>query len=285
MESWFSNYRIPVGKTMKDLMDALQQQAFLFDSIKATIDFLVEGLTRLLLMVPPVATVGAVALLAYWLHRSLKLAAFVVLAFFLIIDMGYWQATVQTISLIFWSATISVVIGVPIGIMAAHRPRFYVLLRPVLDMMQTLPTFVYLIPTVVLFGLGAAPGLISTVIFAVPAPIRLTYLGISSVPQALKETGEAFGATRFQLLRKIEIPHAIPTIMAGVTQCIMLCLSMVVVAALVGATGLGTPVVRALGSMNVPMGFESGISIVLLAIVLDRICHPPARAGSPRKAG
>ena len=121
VESWFSNYRIPVGKTMKDLMDALQQQAFVFDSIKATIDFLVEGLTRLLLMVPPVATVGAIALLAYWLHRSLRLSAFVVLAFFLIIDMGYWQATVQTIALIFWSATISVVIGVPIGIMAAHR--------------------------------------------------------------------------------------------------------------------------------------------------------------------
>jgi glycine betaine/proline transport system permease protein len=147
----------------------------------------------------------------------------------------------------------------------------------VLDLMQTLPTFVYLIPTVVLFGLGAAPGLISTVIFAIPAPIRLTHLGIVSVPPALREAGEAFGATKRQLLWKVEIPYALPTIMAGVTQCIMLCLSMVVIAALVGAAGLGTPIVRALGSMNIPMGFEAGLSIVLLAIVLDRVCKSPQR--------
>jgi glycine betaine/proline transport system permease protein len=140
--------------------------------------------------------------------------------------------------------------------------------------------FVYLIPTLVFFGLGVAPGLISTVIFAIPAPIRLTHLGISSVPAPLKEAGEAFGATRSQLLWKVEIPYALPTIMAGVTQCIMLSLSMVVIAALVGADGLGKPVVRALNQVNIPMGFEAGIAIVLLAIVLDRVCKSPERRSS-----
>ena len=143
-------------------------------------------------------------------------------------------------------------------------------------MMQTLPTFVYLIPTLVLFGLGAAPGLISTVVFAIAAPIRLTHLGISSVPSDLIEAAEAFGASKNQLLWKVEMPHAFPTIMAGVTQCMMLSLSMVVIAALVGADGLGTPVVRALGQVNIQMGFEAGTAIVLLAIVLDRVCRRPS---------
>jgi glycine betaine/proline transport system permease protein len=136
---------------------------------------------------------------------------------------------------------------------------------------------VYLIPTLILFGLGVVPGLISTVIFAIPAPIRLTHLGITSVPKSLIEAGEAFGATKSQLLWKVELPHALPTIMAGVTQCIMLSLSMVVIAALVGADGLGKPVVRALNSVNIAMGFEAGLAIVILAIVLDRVFKQPER--------
>ena len=153
------------------------------------------------------------------------------------------------------------------------------MLRPVLDLMQTIPTFVYLIPTLILFGLGVVPGLISTVIFAIPAPVRLTHLGISSVPKPLLEAGEAFGATRWQQLWKVELPHALPTIMAGLTQCIMLSLSMVVIAALVGAGGLGKPVVRALNSVNIAQGFEAGLSIVLVAILLDRLCR---RSGQDR---
>ena len=172
----------------------------------------------------------------------------------------------------------------PIGIAAAHRPRLFAALRPVLDLMQTLPTFVYLIPTLVLFGLGVVPGLISTIIFAVPAPIRLTHLGISSVPRTLLEAGEAFGATPMQRLWKIELPSARPTILAGITQCIMLCLSMVVIAALVGAGGLGVPVVRALNSVQVDMGFEAGIAIVLLAIILDRISRPGRRRAARMSA-
>jgi ABC-type proline/glycine betaine transport system permease subunit len=146
--------------------------------------------------------------------------------------------------------------------------------------MQTLPTFVYLIPTLVLFGLGVVPGLISTVIFALPAPIRLTHLGISSVPKALLEAGEAFGATRTQMLWKVELPSAAPTIIAGITQCIMLSLSMVVIAALVGAGGLGVPVVRALNTVQVGMGFEAGFVIVLLAIILDRISRPAEKSNA-----
>jgi glycine betaine/proline transport system permease protein len=160
---------------------------------------------------------------------------------------------------------------VPLGILAAHRPWLYTVMRPILDLMQTIPSFVYLIPTLILFGLGVVPGLISTAIFAIAAPIRLTYLGVSGVPKPLIEAGEAFGATRSQLLWKVELPSAMPAIMAGITQCIMLSLSMVVIAALVGADGLGKPVVRALNSVNIAMGFEAGLCIVILAVVLDRL--------------
>jgi glycine betaine/proline transport system permease protein len=162
-------------------------------------------------------------------------------------------------------------VGVPIGIAAAHRPRFYAVLRPVLDLMQTLPTFVYLIPAIVFFGIGMVPGLVATAIFVVPAPIRLTHLGIVSTPLDLREAGLAFGATPGQLLRKIELPYALPQIMAGLTQTIMLSLSMVVIAALVGAAGLGVPVVRALNTVNTALGFEAGLVIVVVAIVLDRM--------------
>jgi glycine betaine/proline transport system permease protein len=164
-------------------------------------------------------------------------------------------------------------IGVPLGIWAAHNPRVYRVMQPVLDLMQTLPTFVCLIPVLILFGLGIAPGLIVTVIFAMPAPIRLTYLGITSVPKPMLEAGHAFGATKRQLLWKVELPSALPTIMAGLTQCIMLSLSMVVIAALIGANGLGRPVVRALNSVNVSMGVEAGLAIVVLAIILDRMAR------------
>src|SRR5437763_225854 len=170
---------------------------------------------------------------------------------------------------------------VPVGIAAAHRPRLYAALRPVLDLMQTLPTFVYLIPTLVLFGLGVVPGLISTVIFALPAPIRLTQLGVSSVPKPLLEAGQAFGATPMQLLWKVELPSAAPTILAGTTQCITLRLPTVVIAALAGAGGPGVPVVRALGTVQVGVGFEAGFVIVLLAIVLDRISRPSDRSSGP----
>ena len=278
MESWFTDPKLPLGWAVKQAITWLQDNAaWFFDAVTAVIDFLIDGTTELLLKVPALLLIGAIAALTYWLHRSWRLAVFVVVAFLLIVNLGYWEATVQTLSLVGYSTLLSVAVGVPLGIASAHRPLLYTVMRPVLDLMQTLPTFVYLIPTLVLFHLGSAPGLISTVIFAIAAPIRLTHLGITSVPRPLIEAGESFGAGKRQLLWKVELPFALPTIMAGITQCIMLSLSMVVIAALVGAAGLGTPVVRALGSVNIAMGIEAGVSIVLLAIVLDRVCRNPER--------
>jgi len=271
-ERWMLDHKIPLGDGVARLIDLVKAHGTgFFRVVSLTIGGAVNGLTALLVAIPALVLVAAFAAVAWLPRRSYALATFVALAFLFIINQGYWVATLETLSLVTLSALVSTLLGVPLGIAAAHRPRLYAALRPVLDLMQTLPTFVYLIPTLVLFGLGVVPGLISTVIFALPAPIRLTQLGIASVPVALREAGEAFGATPLQLLWKVELPSAAPSIMAGVTQCTMLCLSMVVIAALVGAGGLGVPVVRALNTVQVGMGFEAGIAIVLLAIVLDRI--------------
>ncbi len=258
----------------------LDHGAWFFDDLSGILKFLIEGAASLALAAPPLVLLLAIAAFAFWLHRSWKLVAAVVLTLLLVINLGYWETTVQTLTLILFSTAVCIAVGVPVGIAAAHRPWLYNTIRPVLDLMQTIPTFVYLIPTMIMFGLGVVPGLISTVIFAIPAPIRLTHLGISSVPRTLVEAGEAFGATRRQLLWKVELPHAMPTIMAGVTQCIMLSLSMVVIAAMVGAPGLGVPVLRALNTVNIAKGFEAGLAIVIVAILLDRICKQ--RGGKER---
>jgi glycine betaine/proline transport system permease protein len=195
----------------------------------------------------------------------------VVIGFLYILNQDYWEETTETLTLVLSAVIVCMGIGVPVGIAAAHRPRLYAAMRPVLDLMQTLPTFVYLIPAIVFFGIGMVPGLIATAIFVIPAPIRLTHLGISTTPKELREAGLAFGATPGQLLRKVELPWALPQIMAGLTQTIMLSLSMVVIAALVGADGLGVPVVRALNTVNTALGFEAGLVIVVVAILLDRM--------------
>jgi glycine betaine/proline transport system substrate-binding protein len=275
LEHWITGHKIPVGDAMTVSIDYVKTHGtWLFDAIAVIIRGTVAGVTSALSALPALALIGLATVLAWALRRSLPLAAFVACALVFILNQGYWAATVETLALVIVATLASTLIGVPLGIAAAHRPKVFTALRPVLDLMQTLPTFVYLIPTLVLFGLGVVPGLISTVIFALPAPIRLTHLGISSVPKPLLEAGEAFGATPLQLLWKIELPSASPAIVAGVTQCIMLSLSMVVIAALVGAGGLGVPVVRALNTVQVGMGFEAGFVIVLIAIVLDRISRP-----------
>jgi len=274
-ERWMSNHKIPIGDAAAAMIEYVKAHGrSLFDGVSAVIRGSVDGLTIALRAVPSPILIALIGLLTWVLRRSIVLAVFVVAALIFIINQGYWQATLETLSLVMVAAFFSAAIGIPLGIATAHSPKLYATLHPVLDLMQTLPTFVYLIPTLVLFGLGVVPGLISTVIFALPAPIRLTHLGISSVPRALVEAGESFGATRAQMLWKIELPSAAPTILAGITQCIMLSLSMVVIAALVGAGGLGVPVVRALNTVQVGMGFEAGFVIVLLAIILDRISRP-----------
>lgn len=276
MDEWITSSKLPLGSVIESWVTVLTDQGQdVFDAISTVVGTGIDSVTAALQAIPASLFILAFALFVYWLHRSIILALGSALALLLIANLGYWDATMETLSLVVSSTLVSVIIGVPLGIAAAHRPWLYTALRPLLDLMQTIPTFVYLIPTLILFGLGVVPGLISTVIFAIPAPIRLTHLGITAVPKHLIEAGESFGATKRQLLWKVEIPSALPTIMAGITQCIMLSLSMVVIAALVGAGGLGKPVVRALNSVNIGMGFEAGLAIVILAIILDRVCKLP----------
>ncbi|KEA63726.1 L-proline glycine betaine ABC transport system permease protein ProW [Marinobacterium lacunae] len=284
--NWLTEYKLPLGAAIEDLVDWLTTHASgLFDAISISLEWLILNLVTLMQWFPPVVPILATAAIAWFWHRSIALVIFVTLALLLILNLGYWQEMLETFVLVLAATMLCVLIGVPVGILAAHKPWLYTALRPILDLMQTIPTFVYLIPTLVLFGLGVVPGLISTIIFAIAAPIRLTYLGISSVPAELLEAGKAFGATPSKLLLKVELPAAMPQIMAGITQCIMLSLSMVVIAALVGADGLGKPVVRALNTVNISQGFEAGLAIVLVAVILDRLCKAPARRTSKRKAG
>lgn len=274
VSDWIAAWKIPIGRWGRTFFDFLTTHfAWLFNSLANGLKSVLDGLVELLLMLPPILVVILLAGIAYALQRSWKLALGVAAGLFFIVNQGLWTETVETLVLVVAAAAVSMAIGVPVGIWAAHNERVYRVLRPILDLMQTLPTFVYLIPVLILFGLGAAPGLIVTVIFAAPAPIRLTYLGITSVPKPMLEAGQAFGATRNQLLWKVELPAALPSIMAGLTQCIMLSLSMVVIAALIGANGLGKPVVRALNTVNIPLGLEAGLAIVVLAIILDRIAR------------
>jgi glycine betaine/proline transport system permease protein len=276
---WLSDNRLLLGEQIARGVEGLTTSApEFFGAVSEVLGQVILGLTALLFWFHPLVLVTLTAGLAWYRQRSVGLVLFVFASLLLIINMGYWDATLETLSLVLCATLCCVLVGVPLGIAAAHRPRLAASLAPLLDLMQTIPTFVYLIPTLILFGLGVVPGLISTVVFALPAPIRLTALGIAAVPKPLLEAGQAFGATRWQLLWKVELPGAMPSIMAGVTQCIMLSLSMVVIAALVGADGLGKPVVRALNSVNIADGFEAGLSIVIVAIVLDRLCKPRVAA-------
>ena len=264
--------KIPVGRSAKAVFDWLQDNgAWAFDSLSDGLDALIAALLWALQAPSPFAVIAVFVGLTWWLQRSWKTALLVLAGFLFILNQGYWKETTQSLTLVLASCVVCMGIGVPVGIAAAHRPRLYRLMRPVLDLMQTLPSFVYLIPAIVFFGIGMVPGLIATVIFVLPAPIRLTHLGITSTPQPLLEAVQAFGGTARQTLWKVELPHAMPQIMAGLNQTIMLSLSMVVIAALVGADGLGVPVVRALNSVNTALGFESGFIIVVVAIMLDRM--------------
>ncbi|MFC6670474.1 choline ABC transporter permease subunit [Marinobacterium aestuariivivens] len=274
--NWLTDHKIPLGHWMELFVDWLTfNAAGFFDTVAISLEWLILNLVSLFQWFPVWVPILLTAAIAWLLHRSIPLVLFVVASLLLILNLGYWQEMLETFVLVLSATFISILIGIPVGILAAHKPWVYTLLRPVLDLMQTIPTFVYLIPTLVLFGLGVVPGLISTIIFAIAAPIRLTCLGIGRVPEELLEAGRAFGATPMKLLFKVELPAAMPNIMAGITQCIMLSLSMVVIAALVGADGLGKPVVRALNTVNISQGFEAGLAIVLVAIILDRICKNP----------
>ncbi|SFE98459.1 glycine betaine/proline transport system permease protein [Sulfitobacter brevis] len=269
---WLEANKIPIGAWAERFVDWLTDSYYwAFDSLSDVLEAVILAILWLLQAPNVFVVVAAITLLAWVSRRSIGFTVFTLLGLLLIINQGYWVETTETLALVIAAATVCMGLGVPLGIAAAHRPWLYKAMEPVLDLMQTIPTFVYLIPALILFGLGMVPGLIATVIFALPAPIRLTQLGITSTPTALIEAGKSFGSTPMQLLWKVELPYALPQIMAGLTQTIMLSLSMVVIAALVGADGLGVPTLRALNSVNIAQGFEVGITIVLVAIISDRM--------------
>jgi glycine betaine/proline transport system permease protein len=270
--NWLTDHKLELGKYSKWAFDWMKANLKpLFDFLGGVMEGLINAILWLLQTPHPLVIVAFFVALTWVLQRNWRVAAFVALAFMFILNQGYWEETTESLTLVLSSCVVCMAVGVPLGIWAAHRPRAYKAMSPVLDLMQTLPTFVYLIPAIVFFGIGMVPGLIATVIFVLPAPIRMTQLGVASTPMALLEAATAFGATRRQVLWKVEMPWALPQIMVGLNQTIMLSLSMVVIAALVGANGLGVPVVRALNSVNTALGFEAGLVIVVVAIMLDRM--------------
>ncbi|MGD6855821.1 ABC transporter permease [Bacillus infantis] len=241
-----------------------------FDILTDGIGAVVEFFVMVLESIPALLLILIFAGLAWWVSRW-TIALFTAIGLLLIDNLGYWDGTIDTLALVLASVIISIIIGIPIGIWISQSDRAQSFLTPILDFMQTMPAFVYLIPAIIFFGIGVVPGIIASVIFSMPPTIRLTNLGIRQVPEDLVEASDAFGSTPSQKLFKVQLPLAMNTIMAGINQSIMLALSMVVIASLVGAPGLGADVYRAVTQLKVGTGFEAGLAIVILAIVLDRI--------------
>jgi glycine betaine/proline transport system permease protein len=244
-----------------------------------------EGIEQLLMLPPAWLLIALFVALGLW-RIGVRFALFTAAAFVLILLTGFWEQTLVTLGLTLSATLISLVLGVPLGIWAARSDRVAATIRPALDFMQTMPAFVYLIPAAMLFGLGRVPGILATVIFAMPPAVRLTNLGIRQVNRELVEAGQAFGCNRRQLLFKVQLPNALPSIMAGVNQTIMMALSMVIIASMVGAGGLGNDVLASIQRLDIGLGFESGMAVVLLAIILDRITEsfgtPRAQRGALR---
>lgn len=264
---------IPVSDAVESFMDWLTGTfAFLFDSIQSFGKFVMEGMTDLLILIPPVLFILIIAAAAFFASgKKFGLAAFAIVGLWFVQNQGLWEDLMNTITLVIISSLISIVIGVPVGIWMAKSKWANAIITPILDLMQTMPAFVYLIPAVAFFGIGMVPGVFASVIFALPPTVRFTNLGIRQVPEELVEASESFGSTGSQKLFKVELPLAKSTIMAGINQTVMLALSMVVIASMIGAPGLGSEVLSALQRAQVGTGFVSGLSLVILAIVMDRL--------------
>ncbi|MFM1654108.1 ABC transporter permease [Brevibacillus sp. B_LB10_24] len=263
--------KLPLAQWVEAFVDYLEATlGFVFDGITVAIGAVVNSISFVLNIFPSWLLIILIALLA-WRRKNVGLAIFTFIGLFLIDNLGYWTNTIETLSLVLTAALISVVIGVPVGIWCSRKDIVQNIVTPCLDFMQTMPAFVYLIPSIFFFGLGKVPGVIASVIFAMPPTIRLTNLAIRQVPAELVEAADAFGSTPLQKLWKVQLPIAKTTIMAGINQSIMLALSMVVIASMIGAKGLGADVYRAVTQIKIGVGFEAGIAIVILAIVLDRL--------------
>ncbi|MBC6973294.1 proline/glycine betaine ABC transporter permease [Bacillus sp. Xin] len=264
--------RIPLGEWVDAFVESLYANfEGLFRGFSYVIGGFVDLLTNLLSVIPALLMIIIVCFLVWYTTRKISLVVFTLIGLLFILNINYWGQTMQTLALVLTSVIISIIVGIPIGILASQNERFSKILKPTLDFMQTMPAFVYLIPAITFFGVGVVPGIIASVIFAMPPTIRFTDLGIRQVPEDLIEAANAFGSTTSQKLFKVQLPLATGTIMAGVNQSIMLSLSMVVTASLVGAPGLGVDVYRSVTQVNIGMGFEAGLAIVVIAIVLDRI--------------
>ncbi|MFO8098518.1 MAG: proline/glycine betaine ABC transporter permease [Salinibacter sp.] len=286
--------RLDLGDAFATLIEWLQNNFEpLFDAITVTIGTTIEVLEHALLFFPSWVMIALFTLLAWWVASRgvglfsligltlLEDVEFTLLGLEIAFGMGLWEFTMQTLALVATATLIALLIGIPVGIWAAKNDVVDAIVRPILDFMQTMPAFVYLIPAVVLFGLGEVPGVIATFIFATPPCVRLTNLGIRQVSEEAVEAAKSFGSTPSQMLFKVELPMALPTILAGVNQTVLLALSMVVIAALIGAGGLGDPVVEGIQQLRIGVGFEGGLAIVILAIFLDRVTQAAGeKAGS-----
>ncbi len=241
-----------------------------FDGVSSSLKWLTDHVIDLLSIGSPFILIVIIAALAWWIS-GWKLGIFTLIGLGIINNLGYWDDTITTLTLILVSVLIAIIIAIPIGVWMSQNQTAQTIISPILDFMQTMPAFVYLIPSVIFFGISVVPGIIATIIFSMPPAVRMTNLGIRQVDEELIEASNAYGATTWQRLRKVQVPLAMPNIMAGINQTIMLSLSMVVIASLVGAPGLGTIVYRAVTQVKVGVGFESGLALVILAMILDRI--------------
>ncbi|WP_156759625.1 ABC transporter permease [Microbacterium karelineae] len=274
----FENFRIPLGEWAEIALDWFKATfKLLLDLITIVTKWLVEGLSDALVVTPIPAMIILLAVIG-WLARSWQLAVGTVITFLIIVAVDQWENAMLTLALVLVATLIAIVVAIPLGILAARNDAFSAIIKPVLDFMQTMPAFVYLIPAVTFFGIGFVPGVFATILFALPPGVRMTELGIRGVDSETVEAGQAFGAAPRQILSGIQLPLATPTIMAGINQVIMLALSMAVVAGMAGADGLGKEVVAAISTLNIGLGVEAGLSVVILAVYLDRVT---AALGNP----
>ncbi|HUH53738.1 MAG TPA: ABC transporter permease subunit [Microbacteriaceae bacterium] len=279
------DFRLPLGKWIEAGIDWLTEVfSWFFNGLRSIFLGMFEG-TEFALQAPPFWVIIIVfAALAWWV-KGWKLALGTVIGLFVVVGVDLWDETMTTIALTVVSAAVALLIAIPLGILAASGDTASRIIRPILDFLQTMPAFVYLIPAIVLFRVGVVPGIVATIVFALSPGVRLTELGIRGVDKEVVEAGYAFGSTPGRILRQIQLPLALPSIMAGVNQVIMLSLSMVVIAGMVGAGGLGGVVVQAVQRIRIGLGFEAGLAVVIIAIILDRVTGALGqRAAAPRSS-